>query len=204
MSERRMLGEATARLNIDASEIKKNITKGLQDGQEVANKNPIKYRLEVDQSTIQRQLKKDQATLFKELQDAYEKNSNLELDDIGFAKAVQTYVASGGKLTKEFERISVYYNELKQDLKKDFVPLDQIELFSNMVESVQKNVDFSNVDFSKLEKLNVILKQIFAGYSSGDISAEEFVAFVQDFEKQGGIFTTEIKEIKDEYDDLVS
>ena len=62
MSERRMLGEATARLNIDASEIKKNITKGLQEGQEVANKNPIKYRLEVDQSTIQRQLKKDQAT----------------------------------------------------------------------------------------------------------------------------------------------
>ena len=204
MSERRMLGEATARLNIDASEIKKNITKGLQEGQEVANKNPIKYRLEVDQSTIQRQLKKAQATLFKELQDAYEKNSNLELDDIGFAKAVQTYVASGGKLTKEFERISVYYNELKQDLKKDFVPLDQIELFSNMIESVQKNIDFSNVDFSKLEKLNVILKQIFSGYSSGDISEEEFVAFVQDFEKQGGIFTAEIKEIKDEYDDLVS
>lgn len=204
MSERRMLGEATARLNIDASEIKKNITKGLQEGQEVANKNPIKYRLEVDQSTIQRQLKKDQATLFKELQDAYEKNGNLELDDIGFAKAVQTYVASGGKLTKEFERISVYYNELKQDLKKDFVPLDQIELFSNMIESVQKNIDFSNVDFSKLEKLNVILKQIFSGYSSGDISEEEFVAFVQDFEKQGGIFTAEIKEIKDEYDDLVS
>ena len=42
MSERRILGEATARLNIDASEIKKNITKGLQEGQEVANKNPIK------------------------------------------------------------------------------------------------------------------------------------------------------------------
>ena len=201
------LFKAGGQIHIDASAIPKEVIAAANEAQKTANNNPVKITITTDSKVIEKQLKKDQKTLFKELEDSYKKYSDFKLDDKGFAKAIQMYVASGGELNKAFKEIALSYNDLQYVLKDGFIPLEEIELFKNSMSSLQKtvdNVDFSKVDFSKLEKLNNTLKKIYTeGYLTAEISDEEFVAYVKDFERQGGIFTADLKEIKEAYEQYV-
>ena len=185
------LFQAGGQIHIDASTIPKEVMAAANKAQETANKNPVKISITTDSTVMEKQLKKDQKTLFKELKDSYDKIGDGEIGAKAFAKSVQTYVASGGELNNSFKEIAEYYETLKKELKGNFIPIDQIELFKDALSSLQKttnNIDFSNLDFSKLEKLNNALKKIYTeGYLTAEISDEEFVAYVKDFEKQGGI-----------------
>ena len=201
------LFQAGGQIHIDASAIPKEIVSAAKEAQKTANRNPVKIAISADSAMMTKQIKKDQATLLKELQKAYDEYSFNKLDDNGFAKAIQVYIASGGKINDTFKSITLSYNDLKDTLKDGFIPLDQIELFSDTLARVQKvseGIDFSGVDFSKLEKLNNALKKVYTdGYLTAEISDEEFVAYVKDFEKQGGIFTADLKEIKETYEGYV-
>jgi len=52
MPDRKILGEATARLNIDTSDIAKNLTDALQGAQKTADKNPIIVSVDLKNKTI--------------------------------------------------------------------------------------------------------------------------------------------------------
>ena len=201
------LFKAGGQIHIDASKIPAEIIDAANKAQKTADHNPIKISITTDSKVVEKQLKKDQKTLFKELEDSYKKYFDGDIGEKKFAKSVQMYVASGGEIGEAFKDIATAYNDLKDYLKGDFIPLDKVELFKDSMSTVQKTVDgidFSKLDFSKLEKLNNALKKIYTeGYLTAEISDEEFIAYVQDFEKQGGIFTADLKEIKDTYEQYV-
>ena len=196
------LFQAGGQIHIDASTIPKEVVAAANEAQKTADKNSIKISITTDSKVMEKQLKKDQATLFKELKDSYDKIGDGKIGSNAFAKSVQMYVASGGELSKAFEEIAGYYETLKKELKGNFIPLDQIELFRDTLASLKKVG--GSVDNSGIEELQKEVSEIKEDITSlkGRVESLEDVTAFDTLSAKARDFNEEIKDINSSAIDL--
>ena len=196
------LFKATGTIHIDTSKIPEQVMEAAKEAQKTADKNSIKISITTDSKVMEKQLKKDQATLFKELKDSYDKIGEGKIGSNAFAKSVQMYVASGGELNNAFKEIAEYYETLKKELKGNFLPIDQIELFKDALASL-KNVG-GNIDNSGIEELQKEIQEVKEDITSlkGRVDTLEDVTAFDTLSSKAKDFNKEIKDINSSAIDL--
>ena len=159
----------------------------------------------------------------KGLEDAFStfnKSSNPEESAKNFIKKFQSYISLGNTiedLGSKGAKIRDLYDNFDATWSKSWVPFEEIKLDVGAVNALNQQIerlsyllpyidillnDQSGELSEVIAKQNALadsLKAVYGSYSQSDISDEEFVSFVRSFSKYGGIFTSELSNIRSEY-----
>lgn len=145
----------------------------------------------IEQIETLEQLKNKEKSLIEEISNIVPMSSKVRND---FFNEISSGMKKQQKLAKS--TADIFANTEKENFDNVVeAATPTIETLSKVQEQIQETAQSSfHLDIAKAK-----LQEFYEVYSNGDISDEEFVGYVQDFEKMGFKFSEDMKDIEEDY-----